>query len=649
MQFKHPEILFALILLIIPIIVHLFQLRRFKKVFFTNVKFLKTVELQTRKSSKLKKLLVLFSRLLLFSALIISFAQPYISNNVNKKPESIYIYLDNSFSMQAKGKDGELLKRAVQDIINGISTLESVNLYTNNEVFNNLSSKNIKNTLLSIGYHPVKMDLQSILLKIKSNIKDKEKPSSIFLISDFQLINCNYPIGLDSINNLYITKLQPESINNVSIDTVYISSKNNQSIHIKAIIKDYGKALKNISVSLFNNNILSGKSNVNLSEKIDNEIEFVVPNNDSFNGKLLLEDGQLNFDNEFFFTIEKPEKINVTAIGNNNDFLSKIYTKDEFNYVSTLLRNFDYNIINDQHLIILNELENIPSSLASSLNEFINKGASLVIIPPIQLNSISYTEALKTLNIGSFSENNNSELAISSINFSHPFFKDVFEKKIENFQYPTVQSSYNGLFKNSSSLLKFENNKDFISQIPVKDGKVYCFSSSIDINNSNFKNSPLIVPIFYNFGLFSQPTSDLYYINGKTSIVEIPIKIEKDQVLHLVSKNEDFIPQQQILSNKVFLTTTNSPIKSGFIEVQNKKLPIKILAYNYDRSESNLSSIDVKEYFNKVSNISYVDSVNEAIKTMSEKYKTTSLWQLFLALAMLFLITEILLIKFLKP
>ena len=197
--------------------------------------------------------------------------------------------------------------------------------------------------------------------------------------------------------------------------------------------------------------------------------------------------------------------------------------------------------------------------------------------------------------------------------------------------------------------MKFENNKDFISQIPVKDGKVYCFSSSIDINNSNFKNSPLIVPIFYNFGLFSQPTSDLYYINGKTSIVEIPIKIEKDQVLHLVSKNEDFIPQQQILSNKVFLTTTNSPIKSGFIEVQNKKLPIKILAYNYDRSESNLSSIDVKEYFNKVSNISYVDSVNEAIKTMSEKYKTTSLWQLFLALAMLFLITEILLIKFLKP
>ena len=59
MQFKHPEILYALILLIIPIIIHLFQLQKFKKVAFTNVEFLKRIELQTRKSSKLKKWLIL--------------------------------------------------------------------------------------------------------------------------------------------------------------------------------------------------------------------------------------------------------------------------------------------------------------------------------------------------------------------------------------------------------------------------------------------------------------------------------------------------------------------------------------------------------------------------------------------------------------
>ena len=64
MQFKHPELLYALLLLLIPIIVHLFQLRRFQKVDFTNVAFLKSVTIQTRKSSQLKKWLTLITRLL---------------------------------------------------------------------------------------------------------------------------------------------------------------------------------------------------------------------------------------------------------------------------------------------------------------------------------------------------------------------------------------------------------------------------------------------------------------------------------------------------------------------------------------------------------------------------------------------------------
>ena len=267
----------------------------------------------------------------------------------------------------------------------------------------------------------------------------------------------------------------------------------------------------------------------------------------------------------------------------------------------------------------------------------------------MNLNLNSYSLAFNTLNIGSLSNLKNAELAISTINFSHPLLKGVFEKKIKNFQYPTVQSSYRVNFKNSSSILKLENNRSFISQINLNKGKVYCFSSSIDTKNSNFKDSPLIVPIFYNFGLYSHQQEELYYINGKSNTIEVTTQIENDQVVHLVSTNEDFIPQQEISTKKVTLTTETNPINSGFIEVQKNKQPIKLLAYNYDRAESDLSYIDVKEYFKGGSNISYISSVNEAFQTMSEKYKTTSLWQLFLLFAMLFLIVEILLLKFLKP
>ncbi len=647
MQFRHPEILYALLLLIIPIIIHLFQLRRFKKVPFTNVKFLKKIALQTRKSSRLKKLLILFTRLLLFAALIIAFAQPYLSTTKNKAPTDTYIYLDNSFSMQAKGKDGELLKRAIQDIIKNTSELERIHLFTNNEVYKNLSQKDIKNTLLSIGYHPIKIDMNAILLKIKSNIIDKNSLNNIFLISDFQSININNKIETDSLTNFYITKLQPVNTTNVSIDSVYINGQNNESIRIKAIIKNYGKGEDNLAISLFNKNILVGKSTLSFSENSITTVEFTIPNTKSFSGKLQLNDGSLDFDNELFFTIHKPKKINVTAIGENNDFLSKIYTKDEFSFISTSINTFDYNTIEEQHLILLNELKNIPATIANIVKEFVDKGGSLVIIPPVDLDITTYTPILRNFRIGQLSNSDENELAITTINFDHPLLKGVFEKKIKNFQYPSVKSHYSGSLRNASSILKFENNKDFISQIPTNKGVVYWLSASIDTKNSNFKNSPLIVPIFYNFGLYSSSPSQIYYTIGKTNTIEINAQLNKDDVLHLTTAEEDFIPQQQIAAKKVTIITESNPINNGFINVQFNQETIKQLAYNYDRTESDLSYTDVKEIF-KGANSTHINSVAEAFTVVSDKYKTTNLWQLFLVLTILFLITEVLLLKFLK-
>ena len=649
MQFKHPEILYALLLLVIPIIIHLFQLRRFKKVPFTNIKFLKEVELQTRKSSRLKKLLVLFTRLLLFTALVIAFAQPYLSNIKNSKPADTYIYLDNSFSMQAKGTDGELLKRAVQDIIRSTSSMEKIHLFTNNEVYKDLSGKDIKNTLLSIDYYPVKMDINTILLKIKSAIYDKNTLNNIYLISDFQLVNINNKIDIDSVHNYYFTKVLATNENNISIDSVYITSQNNESIHIKTIIKNYGLSKDNLSISLFNEQVLAGKSTLLFGEDYITETDFTIPNTNTFNGKLRIDDGSLYFDNDLFFTINKAKRINVTAVGENNQFLSKIYTNNEFNFISTSVNKFDYNTIEEQHLLILNELQSIPATLTGVLKDFVDKGGSLVMIPPIDLDLNTYSSTLRTLGLGKLSNSIENELAISTINFSHPLLKGVFEKKIKNFQYPTVKSYYDANFKNASSILKFENSKSFISQISINKGIVYLLSASIDTKNSNFKSSPLIVPIFYNFGLYSSKPSQLYYTIGLPNTVEINAQLNKDDVLHLTRTEEDFIPQQQISAKKVMITTASNPVKSGFINVQHNEKTIKTLAYNYNRKESDLSHINIKEHFNDASNITHINSVNDAFMMVSEKYKTTNLWQLFLVLALLFLATEIFLLKFLKP
>src|ERR1700747_2626410 len=122
MSFLYPSFLFTFFALSIPIIVHLFNFRRYKKVFFTNVRFLKEVQQESRAKSTLKRLLILFSRLLALSCLVLAFAQPVLhGENFEKKGMQIkIIYIDNSFSMQAVNKSGSLLedaKRKAREIV----------------------------------------------------------------------------------------------------------------------------------------------------------------------------------------------------------------------------------------------------------------------------------------------------------------------------------------------------------------------------------------------------------------------------------------------------------------------------------------------------------------------------------------------------
>ncbi|WKX75713.1 BatA domain-containing protein [Zobellia laminariae] len=151
MQFKYPELFWALFLLLIPIFIHLFQLRRFKKTPFTNVKFLKKVVSESRQSNTLKKWLLLFTRMLLLAAFIFAFAQPFFAEKSALKQKGTVIYLDDSFSMQLKEEGTTLLENAVQELIKKLPKEERFSLFTNTKTFRNTTIQDIQNELLALN------------------------------------------------------------------------------------------------------------------------------------------------------------------------------------------------------------------------------------------------------------------------------------------------------------------------------------------------------------------------------------------------------------------------------------------------------------------------------------------------------------------
>ncbi|MBV7268078.1 BatA domain-containing protein [Winogradskyella luteola] len=641
MQFKHPELLYALFLLVIPILIHLFQLRRFQKVEFTNVKFLKTVKLQTRKSSQLKKWLTLLSRMLLLAFAIIAFAQPYIPNteDFNEAQETV-IYLDNSYSMQAKGKNGTLLNEAIQDVINTLPEDEQISLFTNNQTFKNTTVKALKNDLIQLEYSPTQLNYDALYLKGKQLFsKNNTATKNLVLVSDFQQKNNSITFEADSTVQLKLVQPKSSLAANVSIDSVYIENATAESLNLKVLLSNQGETLENVTISLFNNDTLLTKSAVDIEDEA--ETTFTIANNTVINGRIVLEDAGLQYDNTFYFNINSKPKTKVLVINETADdsFLKRIYTNDEFDYKSFNLNTLNFNLIPDQNLIVLNELETISNALIIALQTFILDDGHILIIPSNNISLNSYNQLLNKSNISNFNTVNTSPKRITSINYNHPLLKNAFYSKVTNFQYPKVETSYR-FTSNNNAVLSYEDGTPFL----VGNSNAFVFASALNQRNSNFKNSPLIVPILYNIGKQSLKLSQLYYTIGQPNTIAINALLGQDDILTLSSDEISVIPLQKTYSKSVVLETEDYPNTAGILSVKDKSEVLQNLSFNYNRSESNLDYYNLKDTVNNTVSESLVTTIN-AIKSNAT---INALWKWFVIFALVFLIIEILLLKYLK-
>jgi hypothetical protein len=649
MQFKNPEILYFLALLIIPVLVHLFQLQKFVKTPFTNVAFLQKLVQETRKSSRIKKWLILCTRILLFIAILFAFSQPYFSNKNTRKKQHTFIYLDNSLSTNTKGEKGNLLQISAQEIIENASDKEIYSLQTNNNFHKKITYSELKKELLKVKNVSKKLDLSSVLLKIKSHQEDKTNTLyRNILISDFQN---TYKHEFTNVTPSFsAVKLETSQKNNISIDSVFISNTNKNNFTINVVVKNQGEEKNNIPIALFNDQKLISKQSYSINKNDTETITFTIQNQSTFLGKIETTFSDIfTFDNTFYFSLNSTKKTNILIIGNEAKFLSKIYTKDKFNFTQSSIQNINYNAIQKQQLIILNELEEVSEILSKSMIEYSNKGGDLVIIPNNKIDVNSYNLFLEKIASSKIESKISDTLKITDINYNHPLFKNVFSKKVLNFQYPTTQSYYPISSKNSSKIVSFENNLSFISQIKDANSKTYWVSSSLNKNNSNFLNSPLIVPVFYNFGKLSFQHSKLYYFLDDKNNIDIETKLEKEAILNISNSKLSFIPAQQTFQNKVTIITKEQPNKVGFYYVLRKKDTLQTLAYNTPKEESVLNFMDLNSLKEKNSNINIATSITDVFKNLNEKNEVHWLWKWFLVLAIVSLLLEIFILKFYKP
>jgi len=640
MIFEKPDVLYFLFLLIIPILIHLFQLRKYKTTKFSNVALLEKIKLQSRKSSTIKKWLVLMTRLLGLAFLILAFSKPYIPNTESAlKDTEVAIYVDNSFSMELPGNQVSLLEEAKQNLWDQLGEQQQFSLFTNNNSWKHTTKSDIKNDFFNIDFTPVSLEFQSILLKAESMYKSQETSKSLFIITD--ALNFEDPTDLKTIETIDLSFIikEPKSLENFYISSAKLEEINSNSI-LRVEVKSSLSTNKDITVSLYDGPNLIGKARATFKDKLTSNVSFELGDTDFKKGRLELETDGMSYDNTLHFSLNQNDPIRILALYSKekgkSSFLSSIFKSDRFDLNVNPITNFDYSKISNTDLIILNEIENFSPILKTNLEEFYKNGGTLVIIPSENASETTYSNFGMSQAI--YLNSNSNKRDITTISYNHPLFTSVFSENIQNFDYPSTSKSLE-INPFLSPILKYSNGSSFLAE----QDRLYVFSSSLDTRFSNFINSPLVVPVFYNIALQSKSNPLLYSTIGGDETFSVKTTLGQDEILQLVSSQKQVIPKQTKLGNTIQINTQYQPEIAGHYELKQKDSTLLDLSFNYNRKESDLQALDLGNQ-----NLVKFSTIQEAFNSFTEARKILELWKWMLIFALGFFLLELLILRFLN-
>ena len=374
MNFLYPYFLFSLFAISIPIIIHLFNFRKYKTIYFSNTAFLKDIKQQTKAKSELKHLLVLLARILAVASLVFAFAQPYIpvSENVKKaNSEFVGIYIDNSFSMDADGKYGNLLnvaKSKAKEIAKTYSSNTKFLLTTNDFETQHQHFLNQEQLFEYIDKIIVSPSVKqtSEIVNYQKGFTQNIKIYTLFILSDFQKSTTDINnLNPDSTINITLLQLNNQPTNNLFIDSCWFVNPshnfNSQDEIFVQIVNNSSELYQNIPVKLFLNDSLKGLNSITIDAK--SKISVSIPYTNNFkgfiNGRIEITDYPITYDNILYFNYNIANKTKILVINekDENIYLNSIFNNDiDFEYQNENISQLNFANLQSNNAIVLNEI-----------------------------------------------------------------------------------------------------------------------------------------------------------------------------------------------------------------------------------------------------------------------------------------------------
>jgi hypothetical protein len=677
MSFANPAALWGLLLLAVPLVVHLFSFRTLKRVYFSNLQFLKEVKEESRRKSQLKHLILLFLRMLAIAAVVLAFAKPQWGNQKAVATAGGLshhaVFIDNSPSMSLEGSEGLLLeqaKAAARSIAAQARPDDRFQLITQEllPISQRWLSRDafldaVDGVQLSSRSHPLSLIYErqrALILNTSERLR-----TQVYLLSDFQKsVSDLEAIGVDSSMQHFLLQLNANSVANLYVDSCWLTQpllRKNVPAKLVYRIRNGGEqAASGIRVQLRINEIQKGLSNVDVpaNGQLIDTIAFSPDAVGLQKAVLSLDDRVFAYDDAWYMQMQVQEALPLLLLHEpkQTPYVTALFAEDDFIRLSKqLLSRLDYNTLSTYKAVVLDGVEQPGSGLVNSLKLMVDEGASVIIIPSANKNQTPLNELLSAFGAGNLTDVVVQKQQVTALEVKDVLFEQTFSFLPEQLSLPAVNQYFGYQAKpDDRVLMRMTNGAPLLVRRAVGQGNVLLFLAALAPEWTDFQQHALFVPTLYRAALLGSSSSQLAYRLGAAS--QLSLSAAGGVLNGLISlQNEqlNYLPEVRKQGNRLRLDLKSGELVPGHYQVHEdgKPVPNMGIALNGDAAESQLgswSANDLSAMAERAGWEWFEVSKAELAGQFQISASDSALWKWLLLLVLVFLLLETLIIKFVR-
>ena len=666
--------LWGLLALLIPIIIHLFNFRRHKLVYFSNTAVLRSIQQENAKTRKLKYLVTLLLRCLFIAALVLAFAFPYHPEkqlNVNTENNLVGVYIDNSMSMKGQSQRTTLIEDARQsarDLVHKLNPSNRYLLMTNSFEIQNENPMNQEEMLdqldrMNPDGAPVPMG--EVVDRFEMLYKQHGfTTSTLFIYSDFQQNTFDLSAAkADTAMQVVVVPMMPEFTSNLYIDSVWLASpivqpRLTNDLNVR-IVNEGDKEVKGLPVTFTMNGAMVASTTVDVEKNGTQDIvmQFVVDGTGDQRCSVSLNDHPITFDDTYDFVLGVRPSLSVVELGGEATSCALLFEDDEqFNYTLMEPSRFDLDQLSKAQFIIVNETANLNETLQQTLLNCVADGAAMLVFPSKD-EPKNNTFLMNKLGLSAMELDTNATV-VQDLAIQHEFFSDVILDMPQHADLPKVGKHLhmrsNGI---PNTLLIMQNGDPMLYSETVGHGQVFVMATALDPKWSNLADHSLFVPMMVKMALLGGQLNRLSYTIGMDKMLVLnDMDLEGDHQYFFANADRSFeqMPASEVRNGKVYLYLNDNLPSAGFYDLLVSDSVNRVTAWNESRVESKMVFADRDDIEPQLKKAGFdvaavLDTSDFATADLVEAMAhQNSQWKLFALIALLALLGEILVLRFWK-